>query len=57
MNKTQLINEIQSKIYPNNNGEITAQKLQDVLLYLVEFAADIAEHAGTPGTSGVAFDF
>lgn len=53
MNKTQLINEIQSKIYPNNNGEITAQKLQDVLLYLVEFAADIAEHAGTPGTSGV----
>ena len=53
MNKTQLINEIQSKIYPNNNGEITAQKLQDVLLYLVEFAADIAEHAGTPGASGV----
>ena len=54
MDKTQLINEIKSKIYPNNNGEIKAIDLQQVLERIVEFAVDVAnEQAGRKGEDGV----
>jgi cytoskeletal protein CcmA (bactofilin family) len=54
MDKTQLIQEIERKIYPNNNGEITGQNLQDVLIRIVEFAVDVAnEQAGRKGEDGV----
>ena len=54
MDKTQLIQEIERKIYPNNNGEITGQKLQDILKRIVEFAVETAnEQAGRKGEDGV----
>lgn len=57
MDKTQLIQEIERKIYPNNNGEITGQNLQDVLIRIVEFAVDVAnEQAGRQGEDGVGID-
>lgn len=53
MNYEQLLSDIRAVIKPNNEGEITGQTMQDVLVRIVEDLASCGTYGGVIGTSTV----